>query len=291
MSETNGETQNITGQKRAWEPGGPPEGPPPAAEEAPPVEEAPPPPAVAEGAAEEGGAEAMATEQPEVPPVAPPPAAEPANGALSAEEQSLQAERAYLQHHNQQLHNQLAQLQQQHAQLTQQRIAAQHQHAAAAAQQQQHAQHYQQPQQAAAPARPAAAPHNPQWTEQTNESGQVYYWNSVTGESTWTRPADYNPPAAGASGPNMKGPPGANLFIVRKMRRGEYDEFNDSDLRAEFSKFGTVTRAEMTMDKETGWSKGSRPAPHTHQPLRLGLGMAHDEDLQPNNLPKRLLIA
>ena len=53
-----------------------------------------------------------------------------------------------------------------------------------------------------------------------------------------------------------KGPPGANLFVVRKMRRGEYDEFNNADLRSEFSKFGTVTRAEMTIDKETGWSKG-----------------------------------
>ena len=40
------------------------------------------------------------------------------------------------------------------------------------------------------------------------------------------------------------------------MRAGEYDEFNDADLRAEFSKYGTVTRAAMTIDKETGWSKG-----------------------------------
>ena len=55
---------------------------------------------------------------------------------------------------------------------------------------------------------------------------------------------------------NVKGPPGANLFVVRKMRRGEYDEFNDEDLRREFSKYGAVTRAEMTIDKETGWSKG-----------------------------------
>jgi len=53
-----------------------------------------------------------------------------------------------------------------------------------------------------------------------------------------------------------KGPPGSNLFIVRKMRRGEYDQFNDEDLRREFSKYGTVLRAEMTIDKETGWSKG-----------------------------------
>ena len=60
----------------------------------------------------------------------------------------------------------------------------------------------------------------------------------------------------GGGGSKQKGPPGANLFVVRKMRRGEYDEFNDNDLRNEFGKFGTVTRAEMTMDKETGWSKG-----------------------------------
>ena len=40
------------------------------------------------------------------------------------------------------------------------------------------------------------------------------------------------------------------------MRRGEYDAFNDADLLREFSKHGTVTRAEMTLDKDTGWSKG-----------------------------------
>ena len=40
------------------------------------------------------------------------------------------------------------------------------------------------------------------------------------------------------------------------MRRGEYDAFSDEDLRSEFEKFGTVTRAEMTIDKENGWSKG-----------------------------------
>ena len=40
------------------------------------------------------------------------------------------------------------------------------------------------------------------------------------------------------------------------MRRGEYDTFTDEDLRREFGKYGTVTRAEITIDKETGWSKG-----------------------------------
>lgn len=70
------------------------------------------------------------------------------------------------------------------------------------------------------------------------------------------------------------------LFLVQ-MRRGEYDEFTDEDLRREFSKYGTVTRAEMTVDKETGWSKGTpwrtAPAPtsptHPSQlPLHSGFG-------------------
>ena len=54
----------------------------------------------------------------------------------------------------------------------------------------------------------------------------------------------------------VKGPPGANLFVVRKMRRGEFDEFYDQDLREAFERFGTLLRAEITLDKETGVSKG-----------------------------------
>lgn len=50
------------------------------------------------------------------------------------------------------------------------------------------------------------------------------------------------------------------------MRRGEYDEFTDEDLRREFSKYGTVTRAEMTVDKESGWSKGAAPSVHPFDP-------------------------
>lgn len=53
-----------------------------------------------------------------------------------------------------------------------------------------------------------------------------------------------------------KGPPGANLFVVRKLRRGEYDDFKAEDLKEAFSTYGTVTRAEMTTDRETGWSRG-----------------------------------
>ena len=184
--------------------------------------------APAEGAAPEGGGAA-------------PPAAN--------EEATLQGEIGWLHQQNAALQQQLAGLQQQHMALT---TAAQHQaaarqHAAPAAQ---------------APAQ--SARHNQAWTEQVNsENGTTYYWNSQTGESTYTRPHDFNPGASNAQSsvltsnlPQTKGPPGANLFVVRKMRRGEYDEFNDADLAREFGKYGTVTRAEMTIDKENGWSKG-----------------------------------
>jgi len=276
----------ITGQKRAWEPGAPPPDDAPPAEEQTKVEPAP--------TTEESAAPAAVEEPPEAPPAAPPaappeapegaapmavdgaaavqgaPPTTPANGAAtSAEEQALQGEAAWLRQQIPQLQTQLSHLQQQHHTLTQQQRAhaAAAQHHAAAAAHHQHMQmqaHHQQMQAQQAPAAPQ--PHNSQWTEQISpENGGTYYWNQVTGESTWTRPADYNPPAAGGarsggggggSGPQTKGPHGANLFVVRKMRRGEYDEFNDNDLRTEFGKFGTVTRAEMTIDKETGWSKG-----------------------------------
>ena len=208
-----------------------------------------------------------------------------ANG--TSEEQALLSEKAWLQQQNHGLMQQLASLQQQHAQM-----------AAAAA--------------GGGPPMPGgggppggggapAVPHNPDWSEQVNpENGQRYFWNARTGESTYTRPPDFNPQGARAAAGGMgqltqqKGPAGANLFIVRKMRRGEYDAFNDMDLHREFSKcaartpsadaprararsvgmargegsraarsrphsprrFGKVTRAEMTLDKETGWSKG-----------------------------------
>ena len=120
--------------------------------------------------------------------------------------------------------------------------------------QQQHAQ-LSQPSAAPAPV-PAPKPHNPAWTEQVNpENSQKYYWNSQTGESTYSRPADYSPPPGSrvdtGGEPQQKGPPGANLFVVRKMRRGEFDEFYDHDLRQIFERFGTIVRAEITLDKDS----------------------------------------
>lgn len=101
--------------------------------------------------------------------------------------------------------------------------------------------------------------HNPAWSEHTNpQDGSKYYYNKETGESVWERPLDFNP--GGGGGPSRgsvaKGPPGSNLFVVRKLRREEYDEFNDQDLREAFSKYGDVLRCEMSIDSGTGWSKG-----------------------------------
>jgi len=177
---------------------------------------------------------------------------------MATETEALRGEIEWLKAQIPTLSSSLAQLQQQHAQLS------------AAPPPQQHAPPPIQsaPAGGAAPnegvaSGPAGGPHAAAWTEQIHpENGATYYWNSVTGESTYTKPEGFRPGGGGGGNatavgvPQTKGPPGANLFVVRKMRRGEYDAFNAEDLRREFSKYGTVTRAEITVDKETGWSKG-----------------------------------
>ena len=106
------------------------------------------------------------------------------------------------------------------------------------------------------PAAPAPRPAQPapaQWSEHYTAEGHKYWYNITTGQSSWTEPPRPQP----SSGlPKAKGPPGANLFVVRKMRRGEFDEFYDHDLRQIFERFGTIVRAEITLDKDTGISKG-----------------------------------
>jgi len=158
-----------------------------------------------------------------------PPIGAPPGGAASSAESSIQKEMEWLRQQNLTLQSQLSGFQHQHQAL----MSGQHMPVLAPA--------------------PVRAPvHDPDWSEQTNpENGAVYFWNSRTSVSVYERPADYNPPLA-----QSKGPPGANLFVVRKMRRGDLDNFNDNDLRSECSKFGTVLRAEMTIDKVSGMSKG-----------------------------------
>ena len=40
------------------------------------------------------------------------------------------------------------------------------------------------------------------------------------------------------------------------MRRGEYDAFDSLDLQRAFEKYGTLLRATITLDRETGQSRG-----------------------------------
>jgi len=99
--------------------------------------------------------------------------------------------------------------------------------------------------------------HNPAWSEHSAPDGSRYYFNKDTQESVWDRPLDFNPQATRqAGGTVQKGPSGANLFVVRKLRRGEYDQFTDQDLREAFTKYGDVLRCELAVDPESGWSKG-----------------------------------
>ena len=58
------------------------------------------------------------------------------------------------------------------------------------------------------------------------------------------------------SGSGTKGPPGANLFYFRKMQKGEADDFTEADMLDEFSQYGEIMRAEMSVDRLTGRSKG-----------------------------------
>jgi hypothetical protein len=102
-------------------------------------------------------------------------------------------------------------------------------------------------------------PHDPSWEVHTNPTNGVsYYFNKRTQVSSYDKPADYNPRPKPEIPPelNVKGPPGANLFVVRKMRRGDFDDFDEADLREAFGKYGTVLRCELATDAQTGWSRG-----------------------------------
>jgi len=119
------------------------------------------------------------------------------------------------------------------------------------------------------------APHNPAWSEHYSPEGIPYWYNAQSGQSSWEKPFDFNPPggsaaaarpaamgAAGAAmgggtagtttgGSGQKGPAGANLFVVKIP-----DDFTDQDLLETFQPFGTVIRCEITKDKDSGESKG-----------------------------------
>ena len=84
-----------------------------------------------------------------------------------------------------------------------------------------------------APGYPPGYPHvapQPQtntWQELSTAEGHMYAYNAQTGQTSWERPHDYHPAkrqavggggGGGLNNPKSKGPPGANLFVVRTMR-------------------------------------------------------------------------
>merc|ERR1712166_285558 len=203
---------------------GPPQGPPPGGMGGPPPGMCGPPPG---GMAPPGGAPGMA----------PPPSGAPPAQDLN----QLRGEANWLRQENAKMKAHLGQLQQEHQML----IATK------------------------------GAPHNPAWSQHASPEGVPYWFNQQSGQSSWEKPFDFNPaggvpgvaqPAGGGmamagggmatagtttGGTGQKGPPGANLFVVKIP-----DDFTDQDLMETFQPFGAVIRCEITKDKDSGESKG-----------------------------------
>ena len=109
-------------------------------------------------------------------------------------------------------------------------------------------------QERAAQAARIQAPASGRWTQHYTMDGHAYWHNSQTGQSSWTKPPDAEKPKTTAK---PEGPPGANLFVLRKKRKYERDDFFDDDLRAAFQPFGTLLRADMAFDpNDNGATKG-----------------------------------
>jgi len=110
------------------------------------------------------------------------------------------------------------------------------------------------------------------WQEFTTPEGKPYYFNTVTKETRWEKPAEMGggsaaaAPAAGATGPGgaplaiaaqaanqvgATGPMGANIFCFHVPITWTDDDFN-----AHFSPFGQIVSAKIHQDPVTKQSKG-----------------------------------
>mmetsp|Transcript_46302 Transcript_46302/g.130917 ORF Transcript_46302/g.130917 Transcript_46302/m.130917 type:complete len:332 (-) Transcript_46302:115-1110(-) len=114
------------------------------------------------------------------------------------------------------------------------------------------------------------------WQEFTTPEGKPYYFNSVTKETRWEKPAELGgagaPPSAGAAGSTAGaatgasgllaltatannaggvGPMGANIFVFHIPINWTDDDFN-----AHFSPFGHIVSAKIHVDPVSKASKG-----------------------------------
>eukprot|EP00928_Gymnodinium_smaydae_P062589 TRINITY_DN46415_c0_g1_i1.p2 TRINITY_DN46415_c0_g1~~TRINITY_DN46415_c0_g1_i1.p2 ORF type:complete len:322 (-),score=87.33 TRINITY_DN46415_c0_g1_i1:92-1057(-) len=112
------------------------------------------------------------------------------------------------------------------------------------------------------------------WQEFTTPEGKPYYFNSVTKETRWEKPADFGGGAAGAA-PGVtgtsassttpgalaltmnaantggQGPLGANIFVFHVPI-----SWTDEDFHAHFAPFGQIVSAKIHADPITKASKG-----------------------------------
>jgi len=104
------------------------------------------------------------------------------------------------------------------------------------------------------------------WQEFTTPEGKPYYFNSVTKETRWEKPAELGGAAAAAAssstaGPlaiaaaaanaGSVGPMGANIFVFHIPIN-----WADEDFNAHFSPFGQIVSAKIHVDPVTKASKG-----------------------------------